>query len=201
LGNTSVIFSHVQRRRSAWNWVLLAASVVLTLAFCLFVVVYWEEVIRFARYGYIGVLVVSFLGDVAPFVPLPNLLIVFTLGGVLNPLLVGLVAGFGEAIGSVVVYMTGLSSAGAFHTLDSHVMERFRAWLKTRGAISVFIMSAVFNPFFYPFTAIAGMMHFGWWRFLLLCLAGKCLKNVLLAIAGYYGVHTLIEMLGGHFAL
>ena len=44
-------------------------------------------------------------------------------------------------------------------------MAKFRAWIKTRGALSVFAMSAIFNPLFYPFTAIAGMMHFGWWRF------------------------------------
>jgi len=196
-----MVFGQVQRRRSARDYVLLAASIVLTVAFCLMVLIYWQEFVQFARYGYIGVFVVSFLGDVAPFVPVPNLVIVFTLGGVLNPLLVGLTAGAGEAIGSIVVYMTGLSSAKAFHALDNHVMDRFRTWIKTRGAISVFIMSSILNPLFYPFTAIAGMMHFGWWRFFLLCLAGKCLKNILLAIAGYYGLQTLIELLGGHLPL
>ena len=201
MGNSSMVFGQVQRRRSARDYVLLAVSIVLTLAFCVLVVVYWQDFVRFSRYGYIGVFIVSFLGDVTLFVPVPNLLIVFTLGGVLNPLLVGLMAGAGEATGSMVVYMTGLSSARAFHALDHRVMDRFRSWIKTRGAISVFIMSAIFNPLFYPFTAIAGMMHFGWWRFFLLCLAGKSLKNVLLATAGYYGLHTLIELLGGHITL
>lgn len=180
---------------------MLAASIVLTVAFCVLVIVYWQEFVRFSKYGYIGVFIVSFLGDVTLFVPVPNLLIVFTLGGVLNPVLVGLIAGAGEATGSMVVYVTGLSSAKALHALDHLVMDRFRAWIKTRGAISVFIMSAIFNPLFYPFTAVAGMMHFGWWRFLLLCLAGKSLKNVLLATAGYFGVKTLIELVGGHIQL
>lgn len=201
MGNSSMVFGQVQRRRSARDYALLAASIVLTVAFCVLVIVYWQEFVRFSKYGYIGVFIVSFLGDVTLFVPVPNLLIVFTLGGVLNPVLVGLIAGAGEATGSMVVYVTGLSSAKALHALDHLVMDRFRAWIKTRGAISVFIMSAIFNPLFYPFTAVAGMMHFGWWRFLLLCLAGKSLKNVLLATAGYFGVKTLIELVGGHIQL
>ena len=201
MSNSSMVFGQVQPRRSARDYVLLAVSLVLTVAFCVLVLVYWQEFVRFARYGYIGVFIVSLLADVTLFVPVPNLIIVFTLGGVLNPLLVGLIAGAGEAMGSMAVYMTGLSSARAFHALDHLVMDRFRAWIKTRGAISVFIMSSLFNPLFYPFTAIAGMMHFGWWRFFLLCLAGKSLKNVLLAVAGYYGLHTLIGLMGGHLPL
>jgi len=201
LGNSSAIFGHVQGRRSARDYTLLAASFVLTVVLCVLVVVYWEEFVKFAKYGYIGVFILSFLADCTLFVPVPNLFLVFTLGGVLNPLLVGLIAGAGESIGSMVVYVTGLSSARAFHALDHQVMDRFRAWIRTRGALSVFVMSAMLNPLFYPFTAIAGMMHFGWWRFFLLCLAGKTLKNVLLAVTGHYGVQTMIDLLGGQLPL
>lgn len=197
MGNSTIVFGQVQGRRTARDYALLAVSIMLTAAFCVLVVLYWPEFVKFARYGYIGVFIVSFLADCTLFVPVPNLFIVFTLGAVLNPVLVGLIAGAGEAVGSMVVYMTGLSSAKAFHALDHRVMDRFRTWIKTRGALSVFIMSALLNPLFYPFTAIAGMMHFGWWRFLLLCAAGKCLKNILLSVAGYYGLHVLIELLGG----
>jgi len=201
LGNSSVTFDQAHGRRSARDYALLAVSLAVTVVLCVLVVVYWQDFIRFARYGYIGVFIISFLADVTLFVPVPSLFIVFTLGGVLNPLLVGLIAGVGETIGSMVVYMTGLSSAKAFHALDHRVMDRFRTWIKTRGALSVFIMASILNPLFYPFTAIAGMMHFGWWRFLLLCLAGKTLKNVLLAVTGHYGVQTMIDLLGGQLPL
>jgi len=197
LGNSSVAFEQVHQRRSARDYTLLSISFAVTVVLCILVVLYWQEFIRFARYGYIGVFIISFLADVTVFVPVPSLFIVFTLGGVLNPILVGLIAGVGETIGSMVVYVTGLSSAKAFHALDHLVMDRFRTWIKTRGALSVFVMASILNPLFYPFTAIAGMMHFGWWRFFLLCLAGKSLKNVLLAVAGYFGVQTLINLLGG----
>ena len=201
MGNSSVTFEQVHQRRSARDYALLSISFAVTVVLCVLVVVYWQEFVRFARYGYIGVFIISFLADVTLFVPVPSLFIVFTMGGVLNPVLVGLIAGAGETIGSMVVYVTGLSSARAFHALDHRVMDKFRTWIKTRGALSVFFMSAILNPLFFPFTAIAGMMHFGWWRFLLLCLAGKTLKNVILAVAGYFGVQTLINLFGGYLPL
>jgi membrane protein YqaA with SNARE-associated domain len=201
LGNSSVTFEQVHQRRSAKDYALLSVSFAATIILCVLVVVYWQEFLRFARYGYIGVFIISFLADITLFVPVPSLFIVFTLGAVLNPLLIGLIAGAGETVGSMVVYVTGLSSAKAFHALDHRVMDRFRTWIKTRGALSVFIMASILNPLFYPFTAIAGMMHFGWWRFLLLCLAGKTLKNVTLAVAGHFGVITLVDFFGGRLPL
>ena len=71
--------------------------------------------------------------------------------------------------------------------------------MKTRGAISVFAMSAIFNPLFYPFTALAGMTHFGWWRFFILCLAGKTVTNTIVAGAVFFGVKALMQILGGHW--
>lgn len=190
-----------ERRRTGWNSIVIAASLLITAALCILVIVYWDDVVKFSRYGYIGDLVISFLAGVTVLVPVPSVFVVFTLGAVLNPILVGLIAGAGETIGSMVVYMTGLSSARAFHALNRGVMEKFRTWIKTRGAFSVFVMSSIFNPLFYPFTAIAGMMHFGWWRFLILCLAGKSLKNILVSSAGYFGMKALLDLFGGKLPL
>lgn len=201
MGNASVSYLMKERHPTARNSAVVAASLALTIAICILVVVYWEEVVKFSKYGYIGDLLISFLAGVTVFVPVPSVFVVFTLGGILNPILVGLIAGAGETLGSMVVYMTGLSSAKAFHALDHGVMEKFRTWIKTRGAFSVFVMSAIFNPLFYPFTAIAGMMHFGWWRFLILCMAGKSLKNILVACAGFFGMQALIDLLGGSWPL
>jgi membrane protein YqaA with SNARE-associated domain len=176
-------------------------SVLVTIALCALVLVYWQDVREFSRYGYIGAFIVSFLAGVTVLVPVPSVFIVFTLGAVLNPVFMGIVAGAGEAVGSMVVYVIGIGNARAFHALDHGVMARFRVWIKTRGALSIFLMSAIFNPLFFPFTAVAGMMHFGWWRFFLLCLAGKVLKNIIVAGAGYYGVQVLLNLFGGKLPL
>jgi len=201
VGNASATYGTLGSRRKTRDYVLGGLSVLLTIALCALVIVYWQEFMQFSKYGYIGVFIVSFLAGITVLVPVPSVFIVFTLGAVLNPVLVGLIAGAGEATGSMGVYLTGLSSARAFHALDHTVMAKFRAWIKSRGALSVFAMSAIFNPLFYPFTAIAGMMHYGWWRFFLLCLAGKSLKNILVAAVGYYGFKLIINLIGGHIPL
>jgi membrane protein YqaA with SNARE-associated domain len=176
-------------------------SLLVTIVLCALVLVYWQDVREFSRYGYIGAFIISFLAGVTVLVPVPSVFVVFTLGAVLNPIFMGIVAGAGEAIGSMVVYVIGIGNARAFHALDHGVMAKFRVWIKTRGAISIFAMSAIFNPLFFPFTAVAGMMHFGWWRFFLLCLAGKVLKNIIVAGAGYYGVQALLNAFGGKLPL
>ena len=201
MGNASSSYGMTVSRRKTPAYVLGGLSVVLTVALCVLVIIYWQVFVQFSKYGYVGVFIISFLAGVTVLVPVPSVFIVFTLGAVLNPILVGLIAGCGETIGSMVVYLTGLSSARAFHALDNGVMEKFRAWIKSRGALSVFAMSAIFNPLFYPFTAIAGMMHYGWWRFLLLCLAGKSLKNILVAVAGFYGLKFIMDLFGVHIPL
>ena len=201
MGNAAAAYGMSAGRRRTRDYVLGGLSLVLTVVLCVLVILYWQEFVQFSKYGYIGVFIISLLAGVTLLVPVPSVFIVFTLGAVLNPVLVGLIAGVGEAAGSMGVYLTGLSSARAFHALDHTVMAKFRNWIKSRGALSVFAMSAIFNPLFYPFTAIAGMMHFGWWRFFILCMAGKSLKNILVAAAGYYGFKLIIDLFGGHLPL
>jgi len=176
-------------------------SLVVTAVLCVLMGIYWQEVREFSRYGYIGAFIISFLAGVTVLVPVPSVLVVFTLGAVLNPVFIGIVSGAGEAIGSMCVYVIGIGNARAFHAMDHGVMKKFQIWIKTRGAFSIFAMSAIFNPLFFPFTAVAGMMHFGWWRFFLLCLAGKVLKNTLVAGAGYYGVQVILDIVGGKLPL
>lgn len=201
MGNTTAAYRLTTGRRRTREYVLGGLSVLLTIALCALVILYWQEFVKFSKYGYAGVFIVSFLAGITVLVPVPSVFIVFTLGAVLNPVLVGLIAGAGEATGSMGVYLTGLSSARAFHALDHTVMAKFRVWIKSRGALSVFAMSAIFNPLFFPFTAIAGMMHFGWWRFFIMCLAGKSLKNILVAVAGYYGFKLIVDLIGGQIPL
>lgn len=186
----------LSRRRARRDYIIVSLSIALTIILCVLVAVYWQEFVNFSKYGYAGIFIVSFLAGVTAFVPVPSVFLVFTLGAVLSPILIGLIAGAGEAIGSLGIYLTATSGARAFHALDRGVISKFRDWIKTRGVISVFAMSAIFNPLFFPFTALAGMMHFGWWRFFLLCLAGKVLKNTVVAYAGFFGVKALLNLIG-----
>jgi membrane protein DedA with SNARE-associated domain len=80
--------------------------------------------------------------------------------------------------------------------INSKFVDRFADWIRRRGEIAVFLMSAILNPLFYPFTAIAGMLRFGLVKFFFLCWAGKSLKNMAIAYLGYFGLRSMLRWVG-----
>src|SRR4030042_3791925 len=89
------------------EYIIGGVALALSIASCVAVVVYWDYVSQAQHYGYLGAFVISILAGATVFVPIPGVLVVFTLGSVLNPALVGIVSGLGEAIGSIGVYLSG----------------------------------------------------------------------------------------------
>ncbi len=171
-------------------------ALALTVALCIAVVFYWDYIKQAEHYGYLGAFVISVLAGATVFVPIPGILVVFTLGSVLNPPLVGIVSGLGEAVGSIGIYFSGWGGQKAVQNLNHKFVNRFVDWLRNRGEIAVFLMSAVINPLFYPFTALAGMMRFGLTKFFFLCWAGKSVKNTMIAYFGYFGLRSVLQWVG-----
>jgi membrane protein DedA with SNARE-associated domain len=186
----------VSRRR---EYLIGVAGLVLTIALCVLVVIYWDDVIKASRYGYLGVFFISILSGATILIPVPGLLVVFTLGSILDPAIVGALAGLGEALGSITIYLAGYGGHRAvekLETIDHRFIVKFEDWLRRRGAIAVFLMSSIVNPFFYPFVAVAGAMHFGLTRFFFLCWGGKTIKGMGVAYLGYYGLGSLLHWAG-----
>lgn len=178
------------------DYIIGGVALAATIALCVAVVFYWDYVRQAESYGYAGALIISILAGGTVVLPVPGILVIFTLGSVLNPAIVGAVAGLGEAIGSVGVYLTGYGGHRALKTVDHRVVRRFSDWIQHRGSVAVFAMSAIFNPLFFPFTAIAGMLRFGLIKFFFLCWAGKTVKGMIVAYAGYFGLRSLLRLLG-----
>ena len=149
-----------------------------------------EQLVQLAALGYAGVFLISLLGNATIILPAPSLALVFAMGGVLNPLLVGLVAGVGEALGELTGYAAGFAGRAVIE--DYQTYQRLVGWMERRGGITVFVLSAIPNPFFDLAGIAAGTLKYPVWRFLLFCWLGKTLKTTLVAFAGAYSV-TLIE--------
>jgi membrane protein DedA with SNARE-associated domain len=127
------------------------------------------------------------------------LLVVFTLGSILEPAIVGALAGLGEAIGSIAVYLTGYGGHRAIkklETIDHRLTPKFERWIHRRGSIAVFLMSSIINPLFFPFVAVAGAMHFSLTKFFFLCWAGKTIKGIGVAYLGFYGLGSVLRLIG-----
>jgi len=181
-------------------YILGIVGVVLSLLMAVAVVYFWEYVQTLKGYGYLGAFFISILGGATIIIPVPMLAVVFALGGVLTPYWVGVAAGLGETVGALIIYMTGHGGGTALSNIKygkiQAVYLRLMHWMERRGSWTLFVLSAVLNPFFYPAALAAGAMRFGLRRYFLICLAGKLIKGITVAYAGYWGLRGLLRMLG-----
>lgn len=156
--------------------VLLAVVVTLVIA------LFRDELARFERYGYPGVFFISLLGNATVILPAPSLAVVFGMGGVLNPLFVGLVAGVGEALGELTGYLAGYGGRAVVE--DWKMYERLERWMQRNGSATIFVLSAIPNPVFDLAGIAAGALRFPLTHFLLSCWAGKTIKTIAFAFIG-----------------
>ena len=152
---------------------------------------------RFAQWaavGYSGIFVVSLLGNATIILPAPSLALVFAMGGALTPVWVGLVAGVGEALGELTGYVAGFGGRAVIENQRGY--ERLKAWMERRGGITIFVLSAIPNPFFDLAGIVAGTLGYSPWRFLLFCWLGKTIKTTAVAFAGSLSISFIEQFLG-----
>jgi len=174
-------------------------SLAITITLCLLIIQHRGYLGEIRRWGYLGCFIISTLASGTLAVPGLGILVTFTLGGVLNPVVVGVVAGIGEAIGAVGAYFTGYGGRGLLRDNNSALYTRFTNILNRHGSKSVFFMASVFNPIYYPFAVFMGMLRFGLIRFFLLTWAGRTIKGMVLAYLGYFGLRSILQWLGLSF--
>ena len=188
---------HSPRR---WEYYVGILGVVLTIAMAVAVVYYWEWVHALEGYGYAGAFLISILGGATIIIPVPMLAVIFALGGVLTPYWVGVANGLGETVGALTIYMTGYGGGTALlnsrHGRIQTAYERLMGLMERRGSWTLFLLSAILNPFFYPAALTAGALRFGIRRYFIICFIGKTIKGMTVAYAGYYGLRGLMRMLG-----
>jgi len=214
------------KRKGNWRVYLVSSlGFIFTVGLLAAAIIYRENIQNIGGYGYIGVLAVGVLCGVS-IIPAPTLLMVFTLGGVLNPAFVGLTAGLGGAIGGITVYLTGAGVETAWsrfrtreaeyeHQTGRHydpvrpvqlqfwmkgeaMYTRMAKWIGGRGGYWIlFITSAlIISPFYFAGLA-AGSLRMGLVRFFLISWAGKTIRYLMIAYAGYYGLTILLKWIGG----
>jgi membrane protein YqaA with SNARE-associated domain len=205
--------SKLKQALGKWQYHVGVWSVLLTIALAVAIVFYWEDIRETAHYGYLGAFIISLLGGATVLAPIPMTPVIFALGAVLKPafapylgpVFVGIAAGAGETIGGVSIYMTGygggtaISSFGHDRFQGSRLHKAYQwmmRWVEKRGSLTLFILSAVINPLFYPAALAAGAMRFGLRRYILICWGGKTIKGITVAAVGYWGLGGLLRLFG-----
>jgi membrane protein YqaA with SNARE-associated domain len=157
----------------------LLASVGITVA----IILLRDQLGNFAVYGYPGIFLVNLVGNATIILPAPAYAAVFAVGGVMNPVLVGIVGGLGAALGELVGYLAGVG--GRPVVKNRRLYERLEGWMHKRGMMLViFLLALVPNPIFDVGGLLAGALHMPVFRFLLACWAGKTVRLIGIALLG-----------------
>ena len=186
-------------KRSGWlrlEYLILGLLGVLLLVYVLAYFVFGVDLDSLKDWGYIGIFFIAMAGSATIVLPTPSSVAIFGGGAVLDPvlgipapLMVGLVAGLGDAIGELSGY--GLGYAGADLLRQRKIYTTFEGWMTRNGPVTIFLLSTFPNPFFDIAGAAAGAsrMHAG--RFFIATLAGKIIKDLFLAYGGSFSVGLL----------
>lgn len=187
--------------------VLLAVTLGGSIAVSVFLIYHWEYVIRLEHQGYLGLFLICLLAGSPIPIPTPSMILTFTLGSLLNPVLVGIVSGLGNATGYALVYLTGrggLRFVRNFDVSDSRIgrflkkirMSRMLDSANRTGMLAVFLLSMYPNPVLGPMVLGMGSTRYSFTKFFLACWAGNTVLTMSLAYLGYFGLHSLLRFLG-----
>jgi uncharacterized membrane protein YdjX (TVP38/TMEM64 family) len=152
----------------------------------LIAVLFRDRLSRYEEYGYVGVFAATLLGSASVVLPVPGLAIVYVAGSIWNPLAIGLIAALGDTIGEATGYLAGYAGQGIVE--NSSLYNRFAGWMSRHGFLTILILSAVPNPFFDMAGIAAGASRFSARRFFLATWIGKTVKDVTVAVAGFYSL-------------
>ena len=166
-------------------------EIVLVVAIMGAVLYFSKDIAGLSAYGYAGVFLISLLSAATILFPAPGWAIVIAMSGHLDPLLLGVVAGLGAAIGELTGYMAG---EGTRNLLNNTIKETKKIEMMVRkyGMAAIFVLAFIPNPLFDIAGIIAGGLRIPWWRFLAACALGRVLRYTLLALMGAFTLGLLL---------
>lgn len=170
------------RPRVPWQSILMVAgSAALTIGL-LFVPA--DIVGRLGSFGYLGVFLLVMLSSATIVLPSPALGVALLAAKTLDPWLVGLVSGLAAGVGETTGYLAG--RGGGEIALRSKHYPRIERWVARWGTLTIFVMAVIPTPIMDLAGIAAGALGMPYRRFLIACIAGKTLRFIGVAWAGYF---------------
>ena len=147
-----------------------------------------------ARLSYGAVAAAVLVASGGLVVPVPALAITCGAAAFLNPAAVAIIAGLAGTLGELTGYFLGYSGSDAVR--QGRLYQRIETWMRRRGWLLLFIISAVPNPLFDIAGIAAGVLRYPLWRYLLAVGLGKQAKFFMVAYACRYGLTGLKDLFG-----
>ena len=145
-----------------------------------------DRVEEFQAFGYPGIFIIALIANATILLPAPGAAVIYAMGAVFNPWLVGLAAGSGGAIGELSGYLAGFSGQAMVERTD--IYERIKPWVDKYGGWAILVLSAIPNPLFDVAGVAAGIAKMPVQTFLFFVWVGQLIKMTMFALAGKYSI-------------
>jgi len=177
------------------RWLGVASVLIITLfSFWLAVNPAWAD--WAGAWGYFGAFIISMIASATIVLPAPGIAIVIAMGATLDPLLLGIAAGLGSALGEMSGYIAGLAGRGLVEARKHKQFEWLRQATEKYGAVLLFLMAALPLPLFDLAGIIAGALKMRLLSFFTAVAMGKSIKYIVMIMAGAGAIPLLQEWFG-----
>lgn len=148
------------------------------------------------QFGYLGVFVISFIGSVSIIFPVPYTLVIFFLGGMLDPFFVAITGGLGAALGEFSGYALGYYGRKVVSEERRRKMDYMLRIFGRYGSVTIFLFALTPLPDDLLFIPL-GVMRYPFLKTFIPALLGKMLMTFILAYSGQQSIEFIRTLFGG----
>ena len=154
----------------------------------------WMESLAL-QYGYFGIFLISLIGALSIFFPIPYTVIIFTLGGTFEPLWIAVAAGIGSAVGEFSGYLLGFGGRRVISEKYKKKMEFLMKLFDRFGPIVIFLFALTPLPDDLLFIPL-GVIRYSIARAFIPALIGKICMNFIVAYSGRFSIQIIRDIFG-----
>ncbi len=154
------------------------------------------------QYGYFGILLISLIGALSIFFPIPYTVVIFTLGGlkvgeawVFEPVWIALAAGTGSTVGELSGYLLGLGGRKVISGKYKRKMELLVKFFNKFGPVAIFLFALTPLPDDLLFIPL-GVMRYSIVKTVVPAFIGKFFMNLIVAYSGRFSIQILKDIFG-----
>lgn len=154
----------------------------------------WMEYLA-VTYGYFGIFLISLIGALSIFFPIPYTVIIFTLGATFEPVWIAVAAGLGSAVGEFSGYLLGFGGRKVISEKYKKKMEFLMKIFDKFGPIVIFLFALTPLPDDLLFIPL-GVIRYSLIRAFIPALIGKICMNFIVAYSGRLSIQIIRDIFG-----
>jgi len=147
------------------------------------------------QYGYLGIFILSLIGAISVFFPIPYTIFIYMLGPFLDPFLIALAGGLGSTAGEAIGYVLGYFGRTLMSEERRKKMDYILKLFEHYGFIAVFFFALTPLPDDLLIIPL-GIMHYNPVKFFIACVMGKTLMCLILALGGRFSIGIIKSIFG-----